>query len=44
MLVYGKNVVEEILKKNNTIKKAYIYKEFHDSFILLFKSHSQSGF
>ncbi len=34
MLVYGKNVVEEILKKNNTIKKAYIYKEFHDSFIL----------
>lgn len=34
MLVYGKNVVEEILKKNTKIKKAYIYKGFHDAFIL----------
>lgn len=34
MLVYGKNVVQEILKKKEKIKKAYIYKGFNDSFIL----------
>lgn len=34
MLVYGKNVAQEILKKKEKIKKAYIYKGFNDSFIL----------
>lgn len=34
MLVYGKNVAEEVLKKNEKIKKAYVYKGFRDTFIL----------
>lgn len=34
MLVYGKNVAEEILQKNEKIKKAYIYKDFRDTFLL----------
>ncbi len=34
MQVYGKNVVKEILKKPQTIKKAYIYENFNDEEIL----------
>lgn len=34
MLVFGKNVVEEILKNNKKIHKAYIYKHFNDELIL----------
>lgn len=34
MYVYGKNVVKEILKKNEKINKAYIYKNFNDENII----------
>lgn len=34
MYIYGKNVVTEYLKNNKKIKKAYIYKNFNDEFIL----------
>ncbi len=34
MLVYGKNVVVEILKNNTKIHKAYIYKHFTDESII----------
>lgn len=34
MLVFGKNVVNEILKNNQKIQKAYIDKRFNDEFIL----------
>ena len=34
MLVYGKNVVEELLKKNEKIKKVYMYTEFSDEYII----------
>jgi rRNA methylase, putative, group 3 len=34
MLIYGKNVAEEELKKNKNIKKAYIYKDFTDRNLL----------
>ncbi|MFI3307116.1 MAG: 23S rRNA (guanosine(2251)-2'-O)-methyltransferase RlmB [Mycoplasmatota bacterium] len=34
MYIYGKNSVEEILKKEKKIKKAYIYKKFSDKFII----------
>jgi len=34
MLVFGKNVVVEILKKNEKIQKAYLYKQFDDAFII----------
>lgn len=34
MYIYGKNVAEEALKKNTKIKKAYIYKDFHDESLL----------
>lgn len=30
MYVFGKNVAEEVIKKNEKIKKAYIYKDFND--------------
>ena len=30
MYVFGKNVAEEVIKKNEKIKKAYIYKDFTD--------------
>lgn len=30
MYVFGKNVAEEVIKKNEKIKKAYIYKDFSD--------------
>jgi len=33
MYIYGKNVVSEYLKNNKKVKKAYIYKQFSDSFI-----------
>ncbi|MEG1457534.1 MAG: 23S rRNA (guanosine(2251)-2'-O)-methyltransferase RlmB [Bacilli bacterium] len=34
MLVYGKNVAKELLKKDNLIKKIYLYKDFDDKEIL----------
>lgn len=34
MYVYGKNSVNEVLKKNRKIKKAYIYKNFSDKSII----------
>lgn len=34
MYVYGKNVVTEVLKNNQEVRKAYIYKNFHDDFII----------
>jgi 23S rRNA (guanosine2251-2'-O)-methyltransferase len=34
MLVFGKNVVLEILKKDKKIQKAYVYKHFNDEEIL----------
>lgn len=34
MYVYGKNVVKEILKENEKINKAYIYKNFNDENII----------
>ncbi|MDD3341724.1 MAG: 23S rRNA (guanosine(2251)-2'-O)-methyltransferase RlmB [Bacilli bacterium] len=34
MYIYGKNVAEETLKKNEKIKKAFIYTEFKDQNIL----------
>ncbi len=34
MYIYGKNVVTEYIKNNKKIKKAYIYKNFNDEFIL----------
>ncbi len=34
MYIYGKNVVTEYLKNQKKIKKAYIYKNFNDEFIL----------
>lgn len=34
MYVFGKNVVYEILKKGDKIKKAYIYKDFNDKNII----------
>ena len=34
MLIYGKNVAVEAFEKKLEIRKAYIYKEFHDQFIL----------
>lgn len=33
MYAYGKNVVIEILKKNEPVEKVYISKDFHDEFI-----------
>jgi len=34
MYVYGKNSVNEVIKKNRKIKKAYIYKNFSDKSII----------
>lgn len=34
MYIYGKNVAKEALEKNTKIKKAYIYNDFHDEFLL----------
>lgn len=34
MYICGKNVVTEVLKNHQKVKKAYIYKNFHDDFIL----------
>ncbi len=34
MYIYGKNVVTEYLKNNKKVKKAYIYKNFKDEYIL----------
>ena len=34
MYIYGKNVVKEALEKNKKIKKAYVYKNFSDKYII----------
>ncbi len=34
MYIYGKNVAEEILKNNKKIHKAYLYRNFHDEWII----------
>ena len=34
MYVYGKNVVNELLKNKKNIKKAFIYNDFSDSKIV----------
>lgn len=34
MYIYGKNVAEETLKNNKNIHKAYLYRNFHDEWII----------
>ena len=34
MYIYGKNVAEETLKNNKKIHKAYLYRNFHDEWII----------
>lgn len=34
MYICGKNVVTEVLKNHQKVRKAYIYKNFHDDFII----------
>ena len=34
MLVYGKNVVNEVMKDENTIKRAFVSKKFNDRNII----------
>ena len=35
MYLYGKNVVKELIENNNTIQKAYVYKNFSDKNLIL---------
>lgn len=34
MYIYGKNIVKEALENNKKIKKAYVYKNFNDKYII----------